>query len=193
MPILGVMFAPLLVFVLSLQTDSARCDTRAPRSAMPYDSARALALAGEYDLVLVTTTPRLRKPRVDAHLTLTQTDEIRRATVAPLSGVGPRVRGLERPLWGWVTSSERIADGLSRQDPDNPAAVLTVDGRLMLRPGRQFHLELQIGRTSADGFWGRWSEQYGLTPVVVTDSKWTGPAKGFFCAMRRTQTKQPGT
>ena len=141
-----VMVSLGLLALLTVADSVPGCPEQAPRSARPYAAAVAPTLAGFYDLQLVETKPRLRK-RVTGQLELLMADSAHRWTVAPLSGSGPRPRGLDRPLWGAVEFDGRpFADSqpLARRDPDHPAVVLVADGRLLLRwpPPAIFHLEL---------------------------------------------------
>jgi hypothetical protein len=177
----------LLALLLGLGPDSLRCDARVPRHAAPYDSSRAEALAGEYDLTLVATAPS-RGRRASGRLDLVLADSIRRRTATPLSSTGPRVRGLDRPLWG---SAALAGDTLfyfpplNRRDPDNPAVVLISDGRRATGG----YAELRVSRVTADGFWGRWQAHPYLKIVPTTESVW----EGYYCATRRVSSQSPGT
>jgi hypothetical protein len=182
----------VLALLLGLGPDSLRCEARAPRRATPYDSSRAEALAGEYDLVLVATAPGHGR-RASGRLELLPTDSVRRRTAAPLSGTGPRVRGLDRPLWGSAALSGDSLfyfPPLARRDPDNPAAVFITDGRLLLLtgPATAGHAELRVTRVTAGGFWGRWQARSYLTIVPVASDVW----EGYFCATRRVGSQPPG-
>ena len=182
----------LLALLFGLGADSLRCERRAPREATPYDSSHAETLAGEYDLVLVATAPR-RGLRATGRLELAPTDSVRRRTAAPLSGVGPRVRGLDRPLWGSTALSGDTLfyfAPLTRRDPDDPAVVLVNDGRLLLLTGPPTagHAELRIIRVTPGGIWGRWQAHPTLTIVPVAGDLW----EGYFCARRRDGPQTPG-
>ena len=187
---------PLLVTLLLAAPPGARpCDPRAPRSAARYDSVAAPTLAGQYDLTLTTTTPRTGFGATGL-LELVVADSVHRWTAAPLAGAGPRVRGLDRPLWGWAElTGDSFVDfrPLARRDPEHPAAVLVADGRLLLSwpaPG-VFQLELRIERVDPRGAWGTWTEAHGLRPMVSTGGDLT-PWRGYFCATRRPSPRPPG-
>jgi hypothetical protein len=190
MSILGIMALRLIALLLTVSSDSLRCDARPPRGAAPYDSSNAVALAGEYELVLVTTAPR-RGRRVSGRLDLTPADSVRRRTALPLTGTGPRVQGVDRPLWGTAAlDGDRLFDyaPLTRLDADHPAVVLVADGRLLLKGDvgpTSSHTELRITRVSTNGFWGRWGERHALTIMVVADGRVGDEWTGYFCATRR--------
>ena len=174
------------MFALGAPTD-CRPRARGP-SESPYTPSGALALAGRYHLTLVATAGR---PGWNASglLELMPADSTHRYTVAPLSGVGPRRPGLDRPLWGYAELTGNLVGDLSelaRRDPDHPAAVLLAEGRLLLTWPRPtiFHLELNVERVSAGGFRGRWTTHYGLTPTIFTGPN-EGPIAGYFCATLR--------
>jgi hypothetical protein len=150
---------------------------------------------GRYDLTLETTTPR-RGFGATGLLELVLADSVQRWTAAPLSGAGPRVRGLDRPLWGWAELTGAYhADlrALARRDPEHPAAVLVADGRLLLSwpAPPAFHLELRIERVDPLGVRGTWTEAHGLEPMVSTGGDLT-PWRGYFCATRRPSSRSPG-
>ena len=187
---------PLLIALLAVgSTDAASCDARAPRSAARYDSLAATTLAGQYDLTLETTSPK-KGFGANGLLELVVADSVHRWTVAPLAGVGPRVRGLDRPLWGWAELSGRYhADlrPLARRDLERPAVVLVGDGRLLLTwpAPAVFQLELRVERVDPSGVWGTWTEGHGLKPMVSTGGAII-PWHGYFCAMRRPSHRPPG-
>ena len=192
---MGGMFALALAALLAFSDSMPECRAQAPRAAARYEASVAPTLAGLYDLTLVETKPRPGAP-VTGRLELLAADSIHRWTVAPLSGNGPRPRGLDRPLWGTVEFDgrpSRDSQPLVSRDPDHPAVVLIADGRLLLRSPAPaiFHLELQIERVGAVGMWGRWTERRGLQVVASTGPNW-GPSSGYFCAARRSTTRSPG-
>lgn len=186
---------PLLVmFLLGGPPGAGPCGPRAPRSAVRYDSVVAPTLAGRYDLTLETTTPR-KGFGASGVLELVPADSVHRWTAAPLSGAGPRVRGLDRPLWGWaeLTGGYRAnLRPLARRDPEHPAVVLVADGRLLLSwPAPPvFQLELRIERVDPEGAWGTWTEAHGLKPMVAVHGDLT-PWRGYFCATRRSSHHSP--
>lgn len=158
-------------------------------STVAFDSSRALALAGEYDLMLVSSWEREAGESARGRLHLEPTDSLHRSYEQTL---GRQRRVDERPLWGWATLSSKAisvpwsADTASR-DPEHPGVLLHATGRLEFGVWRGFDgsaTTLVVQSLSPAGFVGRWSSDLGIVQVVE-NGRVLGNPNGYFCALRR--------
>jgi hypothetical protein len=160
--------------------DPERCGPAVPASAQHPITARAIRLAGDYELIQVQTQPSPGKTSV-GRLHLAPLDSTARARA---------VGGAVRDLVGWLETVEGDSTwrpNAGSRDPARPGAVLAGDHLRLGESGAVgSHAEhLMITAVAPDGFWGWWKAESGWdvsleqrTQRVVPD-----PA-GYFCALR---------
>jgi hypothetical protein len=160
-----------------------------PGKAAAFDSSRAVALAGDYDLLLVSTWEREAGQSLRGQLHLEPTDSLHRSYEQTL---GRQRRVDDRPLWGWATLSSKAisvpwsADPASH-DPEHPGVLLHSTGRLELGVWRGMDgssTNLVVQSLTAVGFAGRWSSDLGIVQVIE-NGRLLGNPNGYFCAFRR--------
>lgn len=160
-----------------------------PTSAVAFDSSRALALEGDYDLILVSSWEREAGQSVRGRLHLEATDSLHRFYEQAL---GRQRRVDDRPLWGWATLSSTAisvpssADPASR-NPERPGVLLHSTGHLELGVWRGLDgsaTNLVVQSLSPAGFAGQWSSDLGIVQMVE-NGRVLGNPSGYFCAVRR--------
>jgi hypothetical protein len=168
-------------------THRSECRPASMSALVPFAPARAIALAGAYELTLVADSG----PRVGhaAHglISLVPNDTLHRYYINPLSQ-GWRRRG-DRPLIGWGDLQGDVGlmtagSPIESRDPAQPGIIFSLDslqGGLRFMLGYQPMLDggynaLTVTDADADRFRGRWESSLGPT---------TYRAAGFFCAQRR--------
>jgi hypothetical protein len=151
-----------------------------PAGALHPMTARAGALAGDYELIQVRTQPVAGLIQ-RARLHLAPLDSAARAG---------RVGGPARDLIGWLDptgeDSPTPPEARSR-DPSNPGAVLVGDHLRLGQTGAvDAHVEqLTITAVAPDGFWGWWKSEPGWEVAVESGSRRILPdPAGYFCALR---------
>ena len=165
------------------------CTPPPSRALVPFAPARALALAGEYEITLLADEGPRTGQAAHGSISLHPSDTLRRYYVNPF-GQGWRRRG-DRPLMGWGQLHGDVGlmtagTSLASRDSTWPGIVSSLDSlgaglrfmfgyRLMLDGGFN---ELTVTAVSPDGFHGRWESSMGMT---------TYQAAGFFCARRRRE------
>lgn len=143
-------------------------------------TARARALAGEYELIQVRTQP---DPGTVAtgRLHLAPPDSFARAGA---------IGGAARDLVGWLEATKGDTTwrpGAGSRDPRHPGAVMTGDHLRLGQPGAVDSPieQLEITAVSDDGFWGWWKAEPGWEVTVDTGNNRVVPdPAGYFCALR---------
>lgn len=162
----------------------------APTNAVAFDSARAPALAGDYDLILVSEWEREAGRSVRGRLHLEPTDSVHRSF--EMNFMGRRRRVDDRPLWGWATLSSNAvsvpwtADPASR-DPEHPGVLLHSNGQLEFGVWRGLDgttATLAVRFVTSTGFGGDWNSDLGIVRIVENGRVLANP-HGYFCAFRR--------
>lgn len=188
--------ASMLVFLLGVvarpavaQSIACVVPSDSPAKVVVVDSARAHTLAGDYDLVLVSSWEREAGRSLRGLLHLEPTDSLHRFYELGFAG---RHRADDRPLWGWLTllysdvTVPRTADPASH-DPDHPGVLLHASGRLELgvwRGNDGSSTSLAVQRVWPLGFSGHWSSDLGIR-VIVKQGRVLPNPHGYFCAIRR--------
>jgi hypothetical protein len=155
---------------------------------VPFAPARALALAGDYELTIVADTGERAGHVARGTITLVANDTLHRFYINPLKQ-GWRRRG-DRPLIGWGTirgnvGLETAGTPIESRDPELPGILVSLDS---LRGGLRFALgyrpmldggfnEFTVTSSNEEGFAGRWFASIGPTNYRAT---------GFFCARSRS-------
>jgi hypothetical protein len=165
----------------------AECQPPSSTALVPFPPARALALAGNYDLTLVADSGPRTGHTARGIISLIPNDTLHRYYINPL-GQGWRRRG-DRPLIGWGDLHGDVGlmtagTPLESRDPTLPGVAFGLDS---LRGGLRFMLgsqpmmdggynELTVTAADDNRFAGRWQSSLGPTNYRAT---------GFFCAHRR--------
>jgi hypothetical protein len=161
----------------------------APTYAVAFDSAQAPALAGDYDLMLVSEWEHEAGRSVRGRLHLEPTDSVHRSFE---QGFGRQRRVDVRPLWGWATLSSKTlsvpwsADPAS-QNPEHPGVLLHSNGQLEFGVWRGLDgssTNLAVQFVTPAGFAGHWGSDLGIVQIVE-NGRVLGNPHGYFCAFRR--------
>jgi hypothetical protein len=161
-------------------TAPERCGPAVPASAEHPITARAIGLAGDYELIQVQTQPRAGETSV-GRLHLAPLDSAERAHA---------VGGAVRDLVGWLETEQGDTawrPNAGSKDPAHPGAVLAGDHlRLGEGGGPDSHAEhLMITAVGKEGFWGWWKAQPGWEVTLDEGTKHILPdPAGYFCASR---------
>ena len=163
------------------RTPAMSCPEGAPAHARPLLSDSVEALAGDYDVALVTTTQPLRDtPILHLHLHLAPTDS---AELRPARAIGPT----HQPWHG----TQRLTGTLAvpgAPDASENRVVRLRDGALV-EDERHLCLDcsgrtLWIRWTTSGSFGGDWAKDFGVGVLQTADGHMYTAAVGRFCATR---------
>jgi hypothetical protein len=163
------------------------CQVSSAVALVPFAPARALALVGKYNFIVVADSGPRAGHSAHGNISLAPNDTLHRYYIDAL-GQGWRRRG-DRPLIGWaeLRGDVGLMTGgtlIGSRDPAQPGVAFGLDS---LRGGLRFMLGYEYGMndggyneftvTSAadDGFAGHWQSSLGPTNYRAT---------GLFCARR---------
>ena len=174
-------FFALVLAACHAQTSAApeSCGPNVPPSAQHPVAIPPRTLAGDYDLIQVSTQPS-PSDTVVGHLHLAPLDPASRARA---------VGGAVRDLVGWFDiqrgGASAHAEATSR-DPEQPGAVLAGSHLRLGQEGFDAYVEhLTITAASPQGFWGWWKAEPGWEIARDTASGRALPDRaGYFCALR---------
>lgn len=157
-----------------------RCGPAVSKTAQHPITARAGALAGDYDLIQVRTQP-VAGVTTRGRLHLAPLDSMVRAGAAG---------GAVRDLIGWLDPVEGDTtwhpDAASR-NPHHPGAVLAGDHLRLGQAGSEDAPveHLTITAVAPEGFWGWWKAESGWKVALERTNQQVLPdPAGYFCALR---------
>ncbi|HJR16336.1 MAG TPA: hypothetical protein VJ808_05735 [Gemmatimonadales bacterium] len=178
------LFTPALLAVVACgragttTPEPVRCSPAVPRTAQHPISVPPSALGGEYKLIQVQTQPTsdlITEGRLHLH---------------PLdsSAKARTMGGAVRDLVGWLELPEGDSAwraAVASRDPVRPGVVLAGQ-HLRLGPGSSSGLtqHLEIMAVAANGFWGWWRADQGLTLTESDGRRVLPDPAGYFCAFR---------
>ena len=170
--------------------------------AEPPESARAFAtlsdstvdaLAGQYELVLVATSPAERDRQARGQLTLSPADTLQQFYTRAL-GTGPYRRWGNKPLVGTTDINLGQVSASTEGDPrstdrERPGVVVHRHGEVWLGYAPVLDgstTTLRITHAGPTGLWGTWEASYGYVVRVENGEEVPNPA-GRFCALRTAE------
>jgi hypothetical protein len=165
------------------------CDVPVWTASQPFDSTTGRALAGTYDLILVSDWEDEAGRSTRGRLELWPTDSLHQFYESTPFG---RHRTGNRLLWGAAHVPEHgltipwTADPASR-DPDHPGVLVHASGVLELGVWRGMDgssVSLKIERIAQAGFGGTWDSELGIAALFDGTRRLPNP-HGHFCAVRR--------
>lgn len=183
----ALLVATTLSACATLHSGGVRCQTPASAIALaPFAPARALALAGSYELTIVADSGPRAGHSARGTLSLTPNDTLHRYYVN--LGAGWARHG-DRPLIGWGEFRGDVGlmtagTPIDSHDPAQPGVAFVLDSlsgglRFMLGDRRILdggYNEFTVTAATDDWFAGRWESSLGPTTYRAT---------GFFCAHRQ--------
>jgi hypothetical protein len=168
-------------------SSTAACSEPPKRALVPFAPVQAVALSGNYELVVVAQTGPGRGRTAVGPLHLEETDTLHRYYVHVFEG--PWHRYGDHPLRGWTRLAGDIGLAtagipLDSRDSTLPGVVSSLDSvraGLVLMLGYRPMLdggynEFSVTRELGDGFAGRWTSSLGYTNYE---------AAGYFCAFKK--------